>query len=49
MASCWPHVTVLALTSPGFRLKAVPVLDLYARTWQGGQLGDDGYVISAAA
>ncbi|MFD0170042.1 hypothetical protein ACFVJH_38850 [Streptomyces decoyicus] len=43
----WQHRSWIFITSLGFRLKAVWVLDLYARTWQGEQLGDDEYVISA--
>ncbi|WP_309234347.1 IS630 family transposase [Streptomyces lunaelactis] len=43
----WQHRSWIFTTSPGFRLKAAWVLDLYARTWQGEQLGDDEYVISA--
>ncbi|NYV75810.1 IS630 family transposase [Streptomyces sp. UH6] len=43
----WQHRSWIFITDPGFRLKAARVLDLYARTWQGEQLGDDEYVISA--
>ncbi|KPC62583.1 transposase [Streptomyces chattanoogensis] len=43
----WHHRSWIFLTGPGFRLKAARVLDLYARTWQGEQMGDDEYVISA--
>ncbi|GHG63356.1 hypothetical protein GCM10018779_32890 [Streptomyces griseocarneus] len=43
----WQHRSWIFITSLGFRLKAARVLDLYARTWQGEQLGDDEYVISA--
>ncbi|GGU62094.1 IS630 family transposase [Streptomyces albospinus] len=43
----WQHRSWIFITGPGFRLKAAWVLDLYARTWQGEQLGDDEYVISA--
>ncbi|WP_247197167.1 hypothetical protein [Streptomyces sp. GESEQ-35] len=43
----WQHRSWIFITSRGFRLKAAWVLDLYARTWQGEQLGDDEYVISA--
>ncbi|MER6977534.1 helix-turn-helix domain-containing protein [Streptomyces carpinensis] len=43
----WQHRSRIFTTSPGFRLKAACVLDLYARTWQGEQLGDDEYMISA--
>ncbi|MEV0371435.1 hypothetical protein AB0I10_16675 [Streptomyces sp. NPDC050636] len=42
----WQHRSWIFITSPGFRLKAAWALDLYARTWQGEQLGDDEYVIS---
>ncbi|WP_369275604.1 hypothetical protein AB5J55_41630 [Streptomyces sp. R11] len=43
----WQQRSWIFITSPGFRPKAAWVLDLYARTWQGEQLGDDEYVISA--
>ncbi|MGW0947863.1 hypothetical protein ACWD4O_35655 [Streptomyces sp. NPDC002623] len=43
----WQHRSWIFITSPDFRLKAAWVLDLYARTWQGEQHGDDEYVISA--
>ncbi|MEU5598420.1 IS630 family transposase [Streptomyces sp. NPDC020298] len=43
----WQHRSWIFITDPDFRLKAARVLDLYARTWQGEQLGDDEYVISA--
>ncbi|MFC9235036.1 hypothetical protein ACFTZK_00925 [Streptomyces decoyicus] len=43
----WQHRSWTFTTSPGFRLQAAWVLDLYARTWQGEQLGDDEFVISA--
>ncbi|MGA5359387.1 helix-turn-helix domain-containing protein [Streptomyces purpurascens] len=42
----WQHRSWILITSPGFRLKAAWVLDLYARTWQGERLGDDEYVTS---
>ncbi|MFC5144529.1 hypothetical protein [Streptomyces aureoversilis] len=45
----WQHRSWIFITSPGLRLKAAWVLDLYARTWQGEQLGDDEYVTSADA
>ncbi|MGW2580284.1 transposase, partial [Streptomyces virginiae] len=35
------------ITDPAFRPKAERVLDLYARTWQDSELGEDEYVISA--
>lgn len=43
----WQHRSGTFITSPGFWLKAAWVLHLYALTWQGEQLGDDEYVISA--
>ncbi|MFJ5681074.1 IS630 family transposase [Streptomyces sp. NPDC093097] len=43
----WQHRSWIFITDPGFRLKAARVLDLYARTWQGEQLREDEYVISA--
>ncbi|MEN8651537.1 IS630 family transposase [Streptomyces sp. 21So2-11] len=43
----WQHRSWIFITSPGLRLKAAWVLDVYARIWQGEQLGDDEYVISA--
>ncbi|MFJ3954745.1 hypothetical protein ACIPXV_32730 [Streptomyces libani] len=43
----WQHRSWIFITSPGFRLEAAWALDPYARTWQGEQLGDDEYVISA--
>lgn len=35
----WQNRSWIFLTGPGFRLKAAQVLDLYAGTWQGEQLG----------
>ncbi|WP_243740948.1 hypothetical protein [Streptomyces sp. 8K308] len=43
----WQHRSWTFITDPGFRLEAARVLDLYARTWQGEQLGDGEYVITA--
>lgn len=43
----WQHRSWIFITDPDFRIKAERVLGLYARTWQGVQLGDDEYVISA--
>ncbi|MGW2426190.1 helix-turn-helix domain-containing protein [Streptomyces sp. NPDC001709] len=43
----WQHRAWIFLTGPGIRLKAAQVLDLYARIWQGEQLREDEYVISA--
>ncbi|WP_199883426.1 hypothetical protein [Streptomyces sp. CB01580] len=43
----WQHRSWIFITDPGFRTEAARVLDLYARTWQGEQLGEDEYVISA--
>lgn len=40
----WQHRSWIFITSPGFRLKAAWVLELYARTRQGEQFGDDEYV-----
>lgn len=38
---------MIFVTDPDFRPKAQPVLDLYARTFEGAAMGDDEYVISA--
>jgi transposase len=43
----WQHKSWIFITDPAFRLKATRVLDLYARTWEGGPLGAHEYVISA--
>ncbi|MCX4530081.1 IS630 family transposase [Streptomyces sp. NBC_01669] len=43
----WQHRSWIFITDPDFRIKAERVLGLYARTWQGVQLGEDEYVISA--
>ncbi|GAB7102054.1 hypothetical protein JCM4814A_03680 [Streptomyces phaeofaciens JCM 4814] len=43
----WQHRSWIFITDPDFRVKAERVLGLYARTWQGVQLGEDEYVISA--
>ncbi|MGW1549095.1 transposase [Streptomyces sp. NPDC002346] len=43
----WQHRSWIFITDPDFRAKAERVLDLYARTWEAVQLGEDEYVISA--
>ncbi|MFI8006222.1 IS630 family transposase [Streptomyces sp. NPDC086010] len=43
----WQYRSWIFITDPEFRPKAERVLDLYARTWQGVQLGEDEHVISA--
>ncbi|MEU4588058.1 IS630 family transposase [Kitasatospora aureofaciens] len=43
----WQHRSWIFITDPDFRPKAQRVLDLYAHTWQGQELGEDEYVISA--
>ncbi|MFC7980230.1 IS630 family transposase [Streptomyces cinereoruber] len=43
----WQHRSWIFITDPDFRVKAERVLGLYARIWQGIELGDDEYVISA--
>ncbi|MEU4781525.1 hypothetical protein [Micromonospora sp. NPDC023633] len=43
----WQHRSWIFITDPDFRPKAVRVLDLYARAWDGEPLGADEYVISA--
>lgn len=43
----WQHRSWIFPRDPQFAAKAARVLDLYARTWQGRELGPDEYVISA--
>lgn len=43
----WQHRSWIFPRDPDFAAKAARVLDLYARTWNGRQLGEDEYVISA--
>ncbi|WP_055598300.1 helix-turn-helix domain-containing protein [Streptomyces aureus] len=43
----WQHHSWIFITDPDFRPRAQPVLDLYARTFEGAALGRDEYVISA--
>jgi len=43
----WQHRSWIFPRDPNFATKAARVLDLYARTWMGRELGKDEYVISA--
>ena len=43
----WQHRSWIFPRDPHFQAKASRVLDLYARRWQGQELGEDEYVISA--
>ena len=43
----WQHRSWIFPRDPDFATKAARVLDLYARTWKGHELGEDEYVISA--
>ena len=43
----WQHRSSIFPRDPDFETKAARVLDLYARRWEGTQLGADEYVISA--
>ena len=43
----WQHRSWIFPRDPDFATKAARVLDLYARKWDGRQLGDNDYVISA--
>ncbi len=43
----WQHRSWIFPRDPDFETKAARVLDLYARTWNGIELGPDDYVISA--
>ena len=43
----WQHRSWIFPRDPDFATKAARVLDLYGRTWQGCELGEDEYVISA--
>ena len=42
----WRYQSWIFPRDPGFRVKAARVLDLYARVWDGVELGADDYVIS---
>lgn len=43
----WQHRSWIFPRDPDFAVKAARVLDLYERRWQGVELGQDEYVISA--
>ena len=43
----WQHRSWIFPRDPDFAVKAARVLDLYHRRWNGSELGDDEYVISA--
>ena len=43
----WQYRSWISVRDPDFAAKAKPVLDLYARTWDGQPLGANEYVISA--
>ena len=43
----WQHRSWIFPRDPDFEAKASRVLDLYARTWEGVELDEDEYVISA--
>lgn len=43
----WTHRSWIFPRDPDFERRAGPVLDLYGRSWQGGQLREDEYVICA--
>jgi transposase len=43
----WQHRSWIFPRDPDFKAKATRVLDLYARTWHGRDLGENEYVISA--
>lgn len=43
----WTHRTWIFPRDPAFETKAVPVVDLYQRIWEGTPLGDGDFVISA--
>jgi hypothetical protein len=43
----WQYRSWIFPRDPGFAAKAARVLDLYERVWEGTELGDDDYVISA--
>jgi transposase len=43
----WQHRSWIFPRDPDFAAKAARVLDLYARSWNGVELGEDEYVISA--
>ena len=43
----WQHRSWISVRDPQFAARAAPVLDLYARIWDGRPLGPDDYVICA--
>jgi transposase len=43
----WQYRSWIFIRDPDFRTKAQRVLDLYSRTFQGGPLGEDEYVLSS--
>lgn len=43
----WQHRSWIFPRDPGFAVKAARVLDLYQRLWDGAELGEDEYVLSA--
>jgi hypothetical protein len=43
----WTHRTWIFPRDPAFEAKAVRVVDLYHRIWEGNPLGDGDFVISA--
>ena len=43
----WQHRSWIFPRDPHFAAKAIPILDLYERVWEGAPLGVDDYVISA--
>jgi hypothetical protein len=43
----WQHRCWIFARDPQFEFKAGRILDLYARTWQGRELRDDEFVVSA--
>ena len=43
----WQHRCWIFPRDPQFAAKAGRIVDLYARTWQGRELGDDEFVVSA--
>jgi hypothetical protein len=43
----WQHRCWIFPRDPQFPAKAGRILDLYARTWQGRELRDDEFVVSA--
>ena len=43
----WQHRSWISVRDPAFAARAAPVLDLYARAWDGRPLGANDYVICA--